>query len=168
MDARRWCWLGLCFGLGCGSAALAEAGGSKDLYSRAQRAFQSQRWEEASRLFRRLLPALAGLQKKRSKRSRSYHLMTLGRCDVLFHLAESHWKRKRYRASCRYHQRLARLRRGLPSGWRGWGVHPLVPVRLARSAQTLAARCPQVPSRIELQLRPRRARVRPPALPVCR
>jgi len=153
----RLCWVicVCCLGL----AASAEASQMKTLYSRALQAYKAQKWAAAAAGFQRLLPLMKKLQAKRAKGTKAYHLMALGRCDVLFHLADIHWRRKRYRASCRLHQRIASLRKGLPAAWRRWGVHPDVPRRLAASSQQLANECANVPAQVVLQVSPAGARV---------
>lgn len=129
------------------------------LYQQGMQAIQQQQYDRAQRSFQQLLSILQKEQKQHSPGTEAWHLMTLGQCDVLFHLANIAWSQKDKRRSCRTFQLIETRRKSLPSGWRKWSINPQLPGRIRQAQKALKGQCASVGSLVLLDVTPKTSTV---------
>ena len=80
--------------------------------------------------------------------------MTLGQCDILFHLAQLAERQKQARQACRYYRTIHQRFATVPSNWVSWKPNPNLPGRIQLAQEQYAQFCPTVPSIIHFKTIP--------------
>lgn len=101
---------------------------------------------------------LSLLTKRRTPTKRAKHLLTLGECDIYYHLAKLSLADKQPRTACRVLKTLQDKLATVPKRWKRWRVNRLLPGRF-REAKTLSEICPSTPSILTLKGLPKKATV---------
>ena len=100
---RRQClgiWVALWF---CTGSSWAATESAEKVYFRALTHFKEKKWAVAEKLFQRTFFLLG---KKKATNLRGRHLLLLGRCDILYHLAYIAQMNKARRRACRFYDAL--------------------------------------------------------------
>ena len=132
--------------------AATPADQAKEFYFKGIVAFQGGKYKESEQHFRKVYDLL-GQAHAAEKSQRKKYLLSLGQCDVFFHLAQIALKQKQNRIAClRYNRLLTRLNK-IPKEWPTWKVHPNLPGRFQKTREAISGSCQQVPSQVELQIK---------------
>jgi len=114
---------------------------SKDkLYDNATKLFQQGKYQRAFTTFTAFEKALQ-LEQQKTKVAKTRHFLTLGRCDALFHMASSLELQGQQQRACIYHHLLFELVQNLPTTWKNWSMHPMVPRRIQASQTKYTKHC---------------------------
>lgn len=131
----------------------------RKMYYEGVQLFGGKKYIAAKKAFEELLPALQSVQQKRKQGTRGWHLMTLGQCDVMYHLAQIAEAQSEPRKACRIYQKLINQFKTVPGAWKTWNVYPNLPTHLSTANQRWTTFCPTVPSEVQLDYTPPNAKV---------
>lgn len=149
-----WTLLGFSLVMGAPSDSL------QGLYHQGQGMFQKKKYNLSKQAFQKLLPKLEQRQKKRLQpKTRAWHLMTLGQCDVLYHLAQIAERQKKPRQACLLYQKLQQRFETVPGEWKQWEPNPNLPGRLQEATVQWRTFCPTVTSALKVSVIPKNAKV---------
>lgn len=129
------------------------------VYIKALRQYRSKQYTQAIPQLRKVLPMLQKLQATKTPQSKPWHAVTLGQCDVLFHLGQSLWHTGQKRAACRTYHSLNTKLNTIPAGWNKWRIHPDLPQRIQTARDAYQNLCPQVSSKLTVKTTPPAATV---------
>lgn len=124
-------------------------------YMRGLSLFRQKKFDAAREAFTQTFTLLKA---RKPEAGRKAHLLTLGRCDLLYFLAKIDHIQKKPRASCRNLAKLTEMLRTVPDGWKQWRINRLLPGRFEEAA-TLFEGCAQVPSILKLETTPKDATI---------
>ncbi len=98
------------------------------------------------------------LQALKLSRGREKHLISLGLCDIDYHLARINQRRGHSLESCRDLSRLFWRLRKIPKSWKKWRINLNLPRRIAR-AKRMFKKCRNLPSKVILQNIPKDSKI---------
>ena len=116
---------------------------------------KAERWKEAEASFRK---TLALLEAKKGPKGKAGHILSLGKCDVLYLLASVVDKQGRKQEACLSLQSVEDRLRVIPASWRSWSINPVLPTRI-KQAQAMYKDCAEVPTIFSWRSEPLEAKV---------
>ncbi len=128
---------------------------SETLYFEALKAFEKGQWLKAKKKLKLTLKLLA---KKHPTTRKKKVFLTLGRCDIFYHLARIEEELKHPRHACRIYQNTLQVLSKLPPEWIHWRINRLLPIRF-EDARKRFEKCGVIPSILDIRGLPPKTRI---------